>query len=68
MHQNKSKNEHLEFLQKLAIFEGWSLGNLDQLYFQFLVQNYTKNHVFYKEGDESTFFYFIRTGEIEANN
>ena len=66
MYHNKSKNQHLEFLQKISIFQGWSLGNLEQLYFQFVVQNYIKNYVFYKEGEDSNCFYFIRSGEVEV--
>ena len=63
---DKSKNENLSFLQNLSIFKGWSLGNMEQLYFQFNIQKYSKNHVFYKEGDEADSLYFIKNGEVEV--
>lgn len=63
---NQSKNEHLIFLQNMSIFKGWSLGNIEQLYYQFIVQKYPKNHIFFKEGESSNFIYFIRFGEIEV--
>lgn len=65
-HHNKSKNDHLNFLQNLPIFQGWSMGNMEQLYYQFIAETYTKNHIFYTEENNSDHFYFIKSGEIEV--
>lgn len=39
---------------------------MEQLYHQFEIREFRKNHIIYKENEDALEFFFIKSGEIEV--
>lgn len=60
--------ENLKILKENTLFSHLPAHELTNIYLQLVEKTHPRGHVFYKEGQASDKFYFIRNGEVEVKN
>lgn len=66
-HAKKSLNEKIAFLKTIPDFNGASIprSKLTHICLNLYTVQKVKGHVLFREGDESKYIYFIKSGEIK---
>ncbi|CAG9334175.1 unnamed protein product [Blepharisma stoltei] len=62
---NDKKQDIVNYLQNLPIFQKWTKGSLTKLSFFFEEKYFYRKHIMYKEGDEAKEVYLIKEGEFQ---
>ena len=57
----------IEFLRSLDVLNSWTYNAVKYLFYHTSRKTYTMKSVVYKEGDEATHFYIIRSGEFQVD-
>eukprot|EP00347_Sterkiella_histriomuscorum_P019194 403342576 len=62
----KKMQKIIDFLHQLPFFRVWTKTSLSKLHYSFEEKAFTRNQVVYREGDESSMVYIIKSGEFEV--
>lgn len=56
----------VNFIKQYSFFSEWNTSKMLSLWELLKLQKFPRNHIIYKEGDNSTCIFFVKEGEIEV--
>ncbi len=65
--EQKRLNKAVGFLHSLPFFKSWTRSTISKFQYFFTRQEFSRNHVVFKEGDPIDYIYLIFSGEFELS-